>query len=110
MWRALWFPRHCGAVPATASHTAAAAAVARQFNIRRTLPPPGMRRALREANGLTTTDLATPLGVTRQSISKWESGKRTPRGELLKAYVAVLEELAAAMGGETARYEQAGSS
>jgi DNA-binding transcriptional regulator YiaG len=57
-----------------------------------------MRRALREANGLSGADLAKPLHVTRQTVSKWESGKRTPRGELLEAYVAVLEELAAAMG------------
>jgi transcriptional regulator with XRE-family HTH domain len=33
------------------------------------------------------------LGVTRQAVSKYERGKRTPRGQLLEAYIAVLEEM-----------------
>jgi transcriptional regulator with XRE-family HTH domain len=56
-----------------------------------------MRRALREANRISAAELARPLGVTRQTVSKWECGKRTPRGELLAAYVAVLDELAASL-------------
>jgi DNA-binding transcriptional regulator YiaG len=87
--------RHCGTVTTTA-----AAAVAEQIHIRRKLPPPQVRRALREANGLSAADLARPLHVTRQAVSKWECGKRTPRGELLQAYLAVLDELAAALSRE----------
>ena len=34
------------------------------------------------------------MGVTRQAVSKYERGLRTPRGQLLEAYVAVLHELA----------------
>lgn len=52
-----------------------------------------MRRALRASSGLSAAELAGMLGVTRQAVSKWERGKRTPRGQLLEAYVAVLQEL-----------------
>jgi DNA-binding transcriptional regulator YiaG len=37
------------------------------------------------------------MGVTRQTVSKWELGRRTPSGPLLEAYVAVLDELAASL-------------
>jgi DNA-binding transcriptional regulator YiaG len=75
----------------------AAAAVARAIHLRRALPAPSMRRALREANGISAAELARPMGVTRQTVSKWELGRRTPSGPLLEAYVAVLDELAASL-------------
>lgn len=74
--------------------TDAAAAVARAIHLKRALPPPTMRRALREASGISAAQLAGTMGVTRQAVSKWELGRRTPSGSLLEAYVAVLDELA----------------
>lgn len=58
---------------------------------RRRLPPPPLRRVIRLRAGLTQQDLAGAVGTTRATIARWESGTRTPRGELLLAYVAVLE-------------------
>jgi transcriptional regulator with XRE-family HTH domain len=60
-----------------------------------------MRRALRASSGLSAAELAGMIGVTRQAMSKYERGLRTPRGQLLEAYIAVLQELAApsASGG-----------
>jgi DNA-binding transcriptional regulator YiaG len=79
--------------PTASQATDAAAAVARAIHLRRALPPPSMRRALREANGISAAELARPLKVSRQTVSKWELGRRTPSGPLLEAYVAVLDEL-----------------
>jgi DNA-binding transcriptional regulator YiaG len=56
----------------------------------RHLPPPAARRSLREAAGLSTSTLADILGVTRQTIRNWESGERSPRGDLLAAYLEAL--------------------
>ena len=73
----------------------AARNVAALASLRRRLPPPAMRKALRKGSGLTLAQVATSIGdVTPQAIGLWESGKRTPRKDLLGAYVAVLEQLA----------------
>jgi transcriptional regulator with XRE-family HTH domain len=60
---------------------------------RRDLPPIEMRRALRRGAGLTLADVADAVGVTRQAVSWWERGQRTPRGENLDAYGEVLRAL-----------------
>lgn len=77
---------------------AAAAAVAERVRLRRRLPSPQMRRAIRISSGLSAAELAGLMGVTRQAVSKWERGDRTPRGSHLEAYVAVLDELSADRG------------
>ena len=59
----------------------------------RELPSPETRRALRREAGLSLADIGRAVGVTRQAVSGWESGRRTPRGHLLVAYVAVLRQL-----------------
>lgn len=52
---------------------------------------------LRERAGLTQAELAEVLGnVSRPSVSRWESGCRRPRGQLLEQYLALLDQLAAA--------------
>jgi DNA-binding transcriptional regulator YiaG len=61
---------------------------------RRSLPPPAVRRMLRQAGGLAQHDVAAALGVTDSAVSRWESGARTPRGEHLDAYIEVLAALA----------------
>jgi len=85
---------HCGDMTDPSSTTAVADAVSQEIDIRRRLPSPQMRRALRVASGLSAAELAALMGVTRQAVSKWERGVRTPRGQHLATYVAVLERLA----------------
>ena len=41
--------------------------------------------ALRRKNGLSQEQLAERIGVSRQAISKWETGLSTPELEKLKA-------------------------
>jgi HTH-type transcriptional regulator/antitoxin MqsA len=59
----------------------------------RSLPPPAVRRALREEEGLTQDDVGQAIGVHRETVSRWERGQRTPRGEHRAAYTDLLQEL-----------------
>lgn len=59
----------------------------------RTLPPVEKRVELRRDAGLSQTELAAHLGVTPQAVSLWETGERTPRGELRERYSAALKAL-----------------
>ena len=61
-----------------------------ELRARRELPPPAMRKAIREAAGVTRTKVARSVGVTRQAVALWESGRRTPSGRYLEAYLRVL--------------------
>ena len=63
----------------------------------RRLPSPEMRRAIRMEAGVSQTRLAAELGVDRVTLARWESGDRTPRGELLGRYTDLLDELQAAV-------------
>ena len=45
---------------------------------------------LRKLNNMTQEDLADKVGVTRQSIAQWESGKTCPNIEQSKLLAAVL--------------------
>jgi transcriptional regulator with XRE-family HTH domain len=68
---------------------------------KRRLPPPEVRKALRVGAGLTQDDTSdavaalTGYRVSRPTISRWETGKRDPRGETLIAYLQVLDRIAA---------------
>ena len=64
-----------------------------KLQARRELPSPAARRALRTAAGVSQEDVARAVGVTRQCISWWEAGERTPTGENLTRYVAALAEI-----------------
>jgi DNA-binding XRE family transcriptional regulator len=68
-----------------------------RLRARHELPPPELRRALRKAAGASQADIAEVVGVTRQSVSFWEAGTRTPRGPNLESYVDVLEVLRGAV-------------
>ncbi len=46
---------------------------------------------LRKANNLTQEELAEKLNVSRQSVSKWESGQTIPELEKLIALSEVFE-------------------
>ncbi|MEU0441523.1 helix-turn-helix domain-containing protein [Streptomyces sp. NPDC006186] len=58
------------------------------------LPPPKERRRLREAASLTQAQLAARLGVSRQTVRAWESGRTAPSGARGEAYGRLLAELA----------------
>lgn len=75
---------------------------------RRALPSPAMQRALRRAAGVSLAEVAAALGVTRQAVSMWELGQRTPRGATLIAYTRLLRELRRAVAG-TSETREAGS-
>ncbi|MGW5355561.1 telomere-associated protein Tap, partial [Streptomyces sp. NPDC004031] len=59
------------------------------------LPPPAERRRLREAAGLSQTQVATALGTRREAVGNWEGGRTEPRAPQRAAYARLLEGLAA---------------
>lgn len=54
------------------------------------LPSPKERRRLREAKSLSQADVADKMGVTRETVRSWETGRTTPRGSKREAYVELL--------------------
>ena len=62
--------------------------------LRRSLPPPGERRRLREGLGLTQAEVAAVIGTTRAAVSRYESGGRQPRGAVAERYAHLLERIA----------------
>jgi DNA-binding XRE family transcriptional regulator len=67
--------------------------VLEQGRARRSLPEPDDRRLIRERAGVSQHDVANALGVTRPTITRYEVGRRTPRGELAVEYARLLERL-----------------
>ena len=59
----------------------------------RQLPGPEFRRALRLEAGLSLSDVADRLGVTRSTVSRWERGLRNPRADNRARYSELLAEL-----------------
>lgn len=68
------------------------------------LPSPKERRRLREAKSLSQAEIATKVGVTRDTVRSWESGRSTPRGRRREVYTKLLAEIAneQAMAGKRA--------
>ncbi|MGX1883408.1 helix-turn-helix domain-containing protein [Streptomyces sp. NPDC055287] len=54
------------------------------------LPSPKERRRLREAQSLTREQVAAALGVTRETIKAWESGRANPKRRKRAAYAKLL--------------------
>ena len=73
-------------------------ALAEHVRAARKLPPPAIARAIREEAGVSQQRLADELGVNRVTVARWELGVRVSRGELRLRYIALLEELAEAVG------------
>jgi transcriptional regulator with XRE-family HTH domain len=48
-------------------------------------------KELRKKKGLTQEELAKAVGVSRLTVSMWESGKASPKAEFLKKLAEVLE-------------------
>ncbi|MFE6888885.1 sigma factor-like helix-turn-helix DNA-binding protein [Streptomyces sp. NPDC057694] len=57
------------------------------------LPTPTERRRLRVARSLTQTQIAERIGVTRETVRSWETGRTAPRGRKREAYARLLAEL-----------------
>lgn len=70
--------------------------------VRRRLPAPDVRRALRERAGVTQAQLALALGISRSALQRWEAGQRSPRRRYLAAYAAALAHLARAVAADGA--------
>jgi transcriptional regulator with XRE-family HTH domain len=79
-----------------------AEAVTALINVRRSLPSPERRAQLRRDAGITQDALAEILGVTRSTLTYWESGKRNPSGASLTRYLEALNAMAAATEQEDA--------
>jgi DNA-binding transcriptional regulator YiaG len=67
----------------------------RQVRAVPSLPPPAIRRALREAAGLFQVDVAEVIGVSDSTVSQWEGGWHRPRGARLSEYADLLDALGA---------------
>lgn len=64
-----------------------------QIRVRRSLPPPEQRVALRKAAGLTLQEVADAVGVTAAAVWNWERGERKPNAKHLAAYLDALDAL-----------------
>jgi transcriptional regulator with XRE-family HTH domain len=49
-----------------------------------------MQRGLRKAVGASLAEVGEAVGVTRQAVSMWELGQRSPRADYLATYLEVL--------------------
>lgn len=67
--------------------------LAEEVRLSRSLPEHQRARQIREAAGLGVSRIATEVGVSRQTLTLWEAGKRRPRGEARLRYARVLAEL-----------------
>jgi len=54
---------------------------------------PTIGRALRESAGLSLSDVARSVGVTRQCVWSWEAGISRPSGIRAERYLGVLKDL-----------------
>jgi DNA-binding transcriptional regulator YiaG len=88
---------------------AALESLTRRVKARRELPPPETQRALRRAAGASLADVAKVVGTTRQAVSLWELGRRSPTGGRLDAYLEVLRVFREAAAHPTPKMTEPGS-
>lgn len=65
----------------------------------RALASSGAARSVRLAAGLSLGEVARTLGVSPSTILRWETGERSPRGELALRYTDLLDRLLNARAG-----------
>ncbi|MEU9207502.1 helix-turn-helix domain-containing protein [Streptomyces sp. NPDC048415] len=70
------------------------------------LPAPKECRRLREAKSLTQAQVAARVGVSRETVRSWETGRTRPRGRNREAYAKLLTEPACTGTEVTARQER----
>ncbi|WP_425573373.1 helix-turn-helix domain-containing protein [Streptomyces albidochromogenes] len=74
-----------------------------------TLPSPKERRRLREAKSLTQEQVAATLGITRETLRAWESGRVNPKRRKRAAYAKLLasfrDDTTEVLAGRTAAEE-----
>jgi DNA-binding transcriptional regulator YiaG len=66
-----------------------------EVRAKRRFPPPAMARAIRMTAGVSQARIAEELNVDRATVTRWESGRRRPRGRLAVAYADLLAALQA---------------
>lgn len=81
------------------SRNVSAMSLLNDVRARGALPTPALRRAIREAAGVSQGQIAREVGVHRMTVCRWESGTSKPTGPHLHAYVAVLRDLQDAASG-----------
>ena len=64
------------------------------------LPPPEERRSIREQSNLTQREFADALNTDPSCISHYEHGRREPRGDMRRAYGALLDRLQREVEGQ----------
>ena len=69
---------------------------------------PAVLRAFREAHGLSLADLASRVGVSRQSVSQWELGQTRPGGPAVRLLAQVFGIQPEAVEGWFSTKENAG--
>ena len=57
---------------------------------RRVLPTPTERRRIRETAGVSLSDVAQPLGVSKATVHAWELGRTRPSREHVEGYLRIL--------------------
>ncbi|MGW1889471.1 helix-turn-helix domain-containing protein [Streptomyces sp. NPDC002004] len=65
------------------------------------LPPPKECRRLREALSWSQSEVAAKLGVTRETVRSWETGRSKPRGRMRDKYARLLATMATEAHAET---------
>lgn len=65
-----------------------------KVRLRLELPPPAECRAIRVRARASQEEVAEVVGVTRETIARYEAGTRRPRGTQLETYLTVLRVLA----------------
>jgi transcriptional regulator with XRE-family HTH domain len=63
------------------------------------VPDPAAARAIRERAGWARRRMAEALGVTENTIVRWEAGTGTPAGRNLIPYIRLLDQLSADEAG-----------
>ena len=72
-----------------------AAQIITRAHARRTLQvAPALARDLRLRAGLSQNEVGAALGVSHAAVSRWESGKRLPRGDLAERFLLLLMQAA----------------
>lgn len=66
-----------------------------RITVRRSLPAPQMRRAIRNAAGASLQEVAGAFDppVSRHAVMAWERGTRNPNSKHVGQYVAILRAL-----------------